>query len=84
MKRRAVSLHVSDHAVLRYLERAHGLDIDAVRRHLAGLALPAAEVGAIALQVETVKLVFEVGARGTTVVTALPRAVLAPHRQGER
>lgn len=28
-------LRVSDHAVLRYLERAHGLDIEAVRRHIA-------------------------------------------------
>lgn len=56
MKRREVKLHVSDHAVLRYLERRHGLDIEAVRSHLAGLAINAAELGAVAVQAEAVRL----------------------------
>ena len=29
-------IRVSDHAILRYLERAHGLDVEAVRDHIAG------------------------------------------------
>jgi hypothetical protein len=56
MKRRDIKLHVSDHAVLRYLERGHGLDIDAVRRHLAGLAFNGAQLGAVAVRVEEVRL----------------------------
>ena len=56
MKRRDIKLHVSDHAVLRYLERRHGVDIEAVRRHLAGLAVNAAELGAVAVRVEEVRL----------------------------
>lgn len=56
MKRRDIKLQVSDHAVLRYLERRHGVDIEAVRRHLAGRAMNAAELGAVALHTENVML----------------------------
>lgn len=51
-------IHVSDHAVLRYLERAHGLDVDAIRQHMAGLSVNAARLGAIAVKIENVKLVL--------------------------
>jgi hypothetical protein len=60
---------VSDHAVLRYLERAHGLDIGAVRDHLAERAATAADLGALAVKIEGVKLVL----RGHVLVTVLPR-----------
>lgn len=56
MKRRAVQLHISDHAVLRYLQRRHGLDIEVVRRHLSGLAVNAAQLGAVAVRVEGVRI----------------------------
>lgn len=56
MKRRDIRLQVSDHAVLRYLQRRHGVDIEAVRHHLAGLAVNAAELGAVAVRVEAVRL----------------------------
>lgn len=56
MKRRDIKLHVSDHAVLRYLERRHGVDIEVVRRHLAGLAVNGAQLGAVAVHAESVRL----------------------------
>lgn len=56
MRRRHINLQVSDHAVLRYLERRHGIDVDAVRRHLAGLATNAAELGAVAVRADQVRL----------------------------
>lgn len=71
MKRRDVKLQVSDHAVLRYLERRHGLDIEAVRRHLAGLAVNAAELGAVAVRADSVRLFLredDIG-RGRVLVT---------------
>jgi hypothetical protein len=34
---------VSEHAVLRYLERAKGIDVDAIRKHIIGLYLEAEE-----------------------------------------
>lgn len=37
---------VTDHAVLRYLERVQGWDIEAVRREIAAIAAPAVRMGA--------------------------------------
>jgi hypothetical protein len=58
-----MSLKITDHAILRYLERAHGLDVTAIRRHLAGRAMN----GAAAVCIENVKLVI----RDHTVTTVL-------------
>lgn len=58
---------VTDHAILRYLERAHGLDTMVVRRYLSGRATNAARLGAIGVTIDGVKLVL----RDHTVVTAL-------------
>lgn len=76
MKRRNVEIEVSDHAILRWLEREHALDIATVRRHLAGLASDAAALGAIAVKVGEVRLTLQQhqSRSGTiVVVTALPR-----------
>lgn len=54
-------IRVPDHAVLRYLERAHGLDIAAVRNHLAGRAMTGVQLGACAVIIEGVKLVLKDG-----------------------
>jgi hypothetical protein len=76
---------VSDHAVLRYLERAHGLDVEAVRKHLAGLTVTAVRLGAIAVTVENVKLVIHPHRDGSgrpIVTTALNPQW--PAREGPR
>lgn len=52
-------IRVTDHAVLRYLERAHGLDVEAVRKHLAGRAMTGIQLGASAVIIEGVKLVLK-------------------------
>lgn len=52
-------IRVTDHAVLRYLERAHGLDIEAVRSHLAGRAMTGVQLGASAVIIEGVKLILK-------------------------
>lgn len=64
-------IRVTDHAVLRYLERAHGLDVAAVRRHLAGKVETGARLGAVGVTIENVKLVLERGPADIAVVTAL-------------
>lgn len=51
-------VHVSDHALLRYLERAHDIDIEAVRRHIAGMAMNAAALGALSVKIEGIKIVL--------------------------
>lgn len=64
-------IRVSDHAVLRYLERAHGLDVEAVRKHLAGRSVKAARLGAVGVKIENIKLVLRQTAFETVIVTAL-------------
>lgn len=50
--------HVTDHAVLRYLERAKGIDIEAVRAELGHAVDKAIEMGAGAAIVDGVKYVL--------------------------
>lgn len=64
-------IRVTDHAVLRYLERAHGLDVDAVRRHLSGKVETGARLGAVGVTIENVKFVIEHSQIEAVVVTAL-------------
>jgi hypothetical protein len=59
---------VTDHAVLRYLERARGFDVEAVRVHIATLCAPAVAAGASTFRAEGVRFEFQ----GPTVVTVAP------------
>ncbi|ODN71197.1 hypothetical protein [Methylobrevis pamukkalensis] len=65
---------VADHAVLRWLERVAGLDVEAVRMHLAGRAMTAVELGAISTTLDGVRLVIEGGTVVTVVRTKRRRA----------
>jgi hypothetical protein len=58
MKRRKVAVDVSDHAVLRWLERSQGLDVEAVRAMIAGKVMSAAELQACAVVVEKVRFIL--------------------------
>lgn len=60
--------HVTDHAVLHYLERVHGIDIDAVREEVCQVVDKAIEMGAGAVIVDGLKYVL----RDRVVITAAP------------
>ncbi len=89
MKRRTVALTITDHAVLRYIERAFAVDVERIRRHLAGRAMNAAELGAIAVRFDAIRLAFadnglaEDGASDVAATTALHRS-MPVFRRGER
>ena len=61
--------YVTNHAILRYLERAQGVDVAAVRRRLSELAETAISGGALTIAADDVKIVL----KGSTVVTVLPK-----------
>jgi hypothetical protein len=69
-----VSVHVSDHAVLRFLERVHGLDIEAVRAEIAWRAergaAAASTIGAVEYRI--VWPGYTLVVRGERVVTVIP------------
>lgn len=59
---------VTDHAVCRYLERAMGLNIDAVRQHIIGVCATPAAFGVRAVRAEGVKFLIE----DNTIITVTP------------
>lgn len=59
---------VTDHALIRYLERAMGLNIEIVREHIAGICRGPAAIGAVSVRSEGVR--FEI--RNNTVLTVAP------------
>jgi len=70
---------VTDHAVLRYLERAMGLNIEIVRQHILAICSGAAAFGAVSVRAEGLR--FEIV--GTRIVTVTPDG-LEPSRTGQR
>jgi hypothetical protein len=61
---------IADHAVLRFLERAYGLDLASVKAEMMTGILPAIDFGASVVIVHGVRLIIR---DGRTVITALPR-----------
>jgi hypothetical protein len=59
---------VTDHALVRYLERAKGFDMEAVRKHIAELCANGVRVGANCIRAEGVKFEIENG----RVITCTP------------
>lgn len=64
--------HVTDHAVLRYLERVKGIDINAVRNELGHVVDTAVKMGAGAAVVDGIKYVLN---ERTIVTAALVKTV---------
>lgn len=87
MKRPRVS--VTDHAVVRYLERVGGFDIDTLRREIARRVQAAANAGASTVTIDGAVFVIVAGDNGPTVTTVMTRdqvtqaRVLHPGRNRE-
>lgn len=59
-------VRISDHAVLRYMERAMDLNIEVVRQHIASICQAAASAGAVCVRAEGVR--FEIVNNAVTTV----------------
>jgi hypothetical protein len=72
---------VSDHALVRWLERAHGIDMEFFRRKLAGEVGHAAQAGASGLVLNGLRFALD----GGRVITVTPVKDQRPrYRCGER
>lgn len=77
--------HVSDHAVVRYLERVEGRDIAALKQEIARRVDYAAQMGATSIVVEGFRYVFSGMDSGAPVVaTVRPRNSATPIRRSGR
>lgn len=61
-------LIVTDHAICRFLERAYGFNIEAIREHIIGICSAPAAFGAVCVRAEGVRFEIERG----RVVTVTP------------
>ena len=71
-----MKLHVSDHALLRYVERFCGVDVEAIRKMIEAAAYPAAKAGATAIKVNAMG--FQLRRNGpdnVTVATVIERGM---------
>lgn len=73
------AIQVTDHAVLRYLERAMGLNIEIVREHILSICVNAAAFGAVAVRAEGLKFIID----GNHIVTVVPDSNI-PSRIGRQ
>lgn len=63
-----MDVRISDHGIVRYLERVEGLDLDIIRAEILAIAGPAAAAGAKILRKVGNTYIIENGA----IVTVLP------------
>jgi hypothetical protein len=70
-------VRVTDHAVLRYLERAMGLKIETVREHILQLCVAPAAFGAVCVRSEGLRFVITDGVVVTVTPDHQPRRKVA-------
>jgi hypothetical protein len=68
-------LRVSDHAIVRYLERVGGFDIDGLRAQIAARLQAAADAGASSIRVDDHLFILGDDLTGPVVVTVLEKSV---------
>lgn len=67
-------VEVTDHAVLRYIERAWGYKTDDVKRYIAEMVAHAAEAGAANVVIDDIRYCFSKTPNNLVVVTTVMRA----------
>lgn len=70
---------VSDHAVLRYMERVQGMNVEGVRTHIGMVCRSAVNAGAASLKTEGVE--FQFANRAVVTVTPKSRAPTATRQR---
>lgn len=66
-------LHVTDHAIVRYLERVGGFDIEGLRAQIAARLQAASDAGAHSVRVDDHIFALDRDAIGPAVVTVLEK-----------
>ncbi len=72
--------HVTDHAIIRYLERVKGVDIEATRQEIADIVRRGVKLGAEAVVLQGMRYRLE-GACCVTVIPARRQNHLPPMRE---
>lgn len=63
---------ISDHALVRYLERVGGFDTERLRRSISDRLQPSVDAGARGVVIDGYSLLIDYSDRGPVVITVLP------------
>lgn len=77
-------IRISDHAVLRYMERVMELNVEMVRKHIADLCTGPAAIGAVCVRAEGYRFEIANGIEHSTVTTVRPDRVTPGHVTKQR
>jgi hypothetical protein len=77
-------VRVTDHAVVRFLERVGGVDVEALRQGIARAVDEAARMGASAVTIDGFRYALEQDDQGPVVVTVHERSQDTPIRRSGR
>ncbi|MFN3319959.1 MAG: hypothetical protein ACK43M_14515 [Allorhizobium sp.] len=80
----SVIVEVTDHAVLRYLERAQGINVEGLRAQIRQIVLKGAEHGASAVHYEGMRFVLRNNSVTTVLNRVRPEAPKPSRRNKER
>jgi hypothetical protein len=79
----AAPITVTDHALIRWLERVHGVDVDRFREYIASLTQDAINLGATSIQIDGFLYVLNPARRSVvTIFTPEQRKNRLPHLRG--
>lgn len=85
MSRRPTNITVTDHCVLRYLERVEGLDVEGLRLAIAAIVAPAIDAGAKGAVQDGWRYVLKPETRSVvTVVRPMSKSYGADCRPGRK
>lgn len=62
---------ISDHAVLRYLERVHGLDVESIRSAMAQACARGVAAGAPSIRIDNTRFINREGNIVTVITTGM-------------
>ena len=78
------TVQISDHALLRYLERVGGFDIEGLRASIASRITPLVVTATQTVVIDGNRFLVKPGACGPVVVTVLEKRMTAPmHPEGQ-
>lgn len=81
-----ITVHVSDHALLRYIERRYNVPLDLLRKKILDKAIPAANAGASVIGFDGIKLLLSKPNQfnEVTIVTTVHRSKPLVPKRNER
>ena len=64
-------LHITDHALIRYIERVYGIDLDPIKAEIAGKLASSIKVGAASVKIDGITYCMVLNPGSVTLTTVI-------------